>query len=267
MTMVGDAYAAPLVEELRRVPTICRRCTRSAPGERQPIRNINRRCWRPLPQITIINGYGSSETGNMGFGHSQRGAHKDTFELRPGGWCSPRTTPDSSNPARTKWVGWRGPAESHWATSTIAEATRKTFPDVDGQRVVVSGDRGCAGGRWHPAAVRPRLAGGQHRGREGLRRGGRGSAAGTPGGRRRVGGRAGERAMGPGDRRPGRAARGWNADARVTARARAHRSWRGSRRRRSSSSSTGPPAGQRQGRLPVGEEHATSASRQEPIMT
>ena len=31
-----------------------------------------------LPQITLINGYGSSETGNMGFGHSQRGIARRT---------------------------------------------------------------------------------------------------------------------------------------------------------------------------------------------
>ena len=37
-----------------------------------------------LPQITLINGYGSSETGNVGFGRSQRGSEKDTFELREG---------------------------------------------------------------------------------------------------------------------------------------------------------------------------------------
>ena len=37
-----------------------------------------------LPQITLINGYGSSETGNVGFGRSQRGTENDTFEFREG---------------------------------------------------------------------------------------------------------------------------------------------------------------------------------------
>jgi 3-oxocholest-4-en-26-oate---CoA ligase len=32
----------------------------------------------------LINCYGSSETGNVGFGRSQHGKQKDTFELREG---------------------------------------------------------------------------------------------------------------------------------------------------------------------------------------
>ena len=46
---------------------------RSAPAERRPIPKHQRALLELLPQLTLINGYGSSETGNMGFGHSQRG--------------------------------------------------------------------------------------------------------------------------------------------------------------------------------------------------
>ena len=38
MTMVGDAYAAPLIDELQpRTATTCRRCTPSEPAAPQPI--------------------------------------------------------------------------------------------------------------------------------------------------------------------------------------------------------------------------------------
>ena len=37
-----------------------------------------------LPNIILINGYGSPETGSVGFGRSMRDDHKDTFELREG---------------------------------------------------------------------------------------------------------------------------------------------------------------------------------------
>jgi acyl-CoA synthetase (AMP-forming)/AMP-acid ligase II len=46
MTIVGDAYTAPLVGELRRVPTTCRPCSHSRPVEPRPIRNTNGRCWK-----------------------------------------------------------------------------------------------------------------------------------------------------------------------------------------------------------------------------
>ena len=45
------------------------------------------------------------------------------------------------NPVIPKSAGWPGRAEFRWATSTMKQATRKTFPEVDGQRVVISGDR------------------------------------------------------------------------------------------------------------------------------
>ncbi len=86
MTMVGDAYAAPLIEELQpQRSTSCRRCTPSEPVVPQPIPSTSAALLEKLPQLTIINGYGSSETGNMGFGHNQRGSHRETFDLREGG--------------------------------------------------------------------------------------------------------------------------------------------------------------------------------------
>ena len=84
MTMVGDAYAAPLVEELRSgsydlssMYAIGTGGAATNPKHQQALLEL-------LPQITLINGYGSSETGNVGFGRSQRGDQKDTFVLREG---------------------------------------------------------------------------------------------------------------------------------------------------------------------------------------
>jgi 3-oxocholest-4-en-26-oate---CoA ligase len=95
-----------------------------------------------LPQITLINGYGSSETGNVGFGRSQRGAEKDTFELREGalvvsedyGRFLEAGEPDIGYVARA------GRIPLGYFDDPVA--TQKTFPVVDGQRVVISGDRG-----------------------------------------------------------------------------------------------------------------------------
>jgi 3-oxocholest-4-en-26-oate---CoA ligase len=94
-----------------------------------------------LPALTIINGYGSSETGNMGFGRNQVGSHRETFDLREGG------TVVSDD--LTRFVA-AGEPDIGWVVRTgriplgyfdDADATRRTFPVVEGKRVVVSGDR------------------------------------------------------------------------------------------------------------------------------
>jgi acyl-CoA synthetase (AMP-forming)/AMP-acid ligase II len=141
MTMVGDAYAAPLIEELNRadydLASLYAIGTGGAATNPKHIAAILEK----LPQLTIINGYGSSETGNMGFGHNQRGSHRETFDLREGGTLV--------SDDLTRFVA-PGEAEVGWVVRTgriplgyfdDETATCKTFPVVEGQRVVVSGDR------------------------------------------------------------------------------------------------------------------------------
>ena len=136
-----------------------------------------------------------------------------------------------------------------------SEATRKTFPVVDGQRVVVSGDRASL-----EADGTLRLFG-----RDSLvvNTGGEkvfveeveGGAACPSRGRRCAGGRPRQRAVGPGDRgaRPTAPRRRRSTPRRCTRActdaAGAVQGAQGVHLRRQ-----GPPARQRQGRLPVGEK-------------
>ena len=78
MTMVGDAYAAPLVEELGRGTYDLSSLFAIGTGGAATNPKHQAALLEYLPQITIINGYGSSETGNMGFGHNQRGDARRT---------------------------------------------------------------------------------------------------------------------------------------------------------------------------------------------
>ena len=95
-----------------------------------------------LPQITLINGYGSSETGNVGFGRSQHGDEKDTFELREGALVLSEDYSRFLQPGETEigFVARAGRIPLGYFGDEAA--TRKTFPVVDGKRVVISGDRG-----------------------------------------------------------------------------------------------------------------------------
>jgi acyl-CoA synthetase (AMP-forming)/AMP-acid ligase II len=141
MTMVGDAYAAPLIAELRRRPYDLSSLFAIGTGGAATNPKHQRALLELLPQITLINGYGSSETGNMGYGRSQRGEQRDTFELRPGGLVLSEDYRRFLEPGEPEvgWVARNGRIPLGYFDD--AAATHKTFPEVAGQRVVISGDR------------------------------------------------------------------------------------------------------------------------------
>jgi fatty-acyl-CoA synthase len=143
MTMVGDAYAGPLVEELQHCSHDLSSLYAVATGGAATNPRYQRALLDAIPQITLINGYGSSETGNMAFGHSQRGHHSDTFQFREGGLVLSEDYSRFLEPGDPEigWVARAGRIPLGYFDDE--HATRQTFPEVDGQRVVISGDRAC----------------------------------------------------------------------------------------------------------------------------
>jgi 3-oxocholest-4-en-26-oate---CoA ligase len=141
MTMVGDAYAAPLVDELRRGQYDLSSLNAIGTGGAATNLKYQRALLELLPQITLVNGYGSSETGNMGFGHSHGDTRTDTFTLREGGLVLSEDYSHFLRPGERE-IGWAA-REGRIPLGYFddPDATRKTFPEVDGRRVVISGDR------------------------------------------------------------------------------------------------------------------------------
>lgn len=141
MTMVGDAYAAPLIAELRRRPYDLSSLFAIGTGGAATNQRHQDALLELLPQITLINGYGSSETGNMAFGRSLRDDRKDTFERRDGVVVLSEDRSRFLQPGDDEigWVAREGRIPLGYFDD--AEATRQTFPEVDGRRVVISGDR------------------------------------------------------------------------------------------------------------------------------
>ena len=150
MTMVGDAYAAPLVAELRRGvlrPVLAVR--RSAPAGRPPTRNTNGHCWNacrtsPSSTATARRRPATWDSGTASGGNRER-------HLRAAQVGALVVSDDYSRflqPGEQE-VGWVARAgRIPLGYFDDAEATRKTFPEVEGQRVVISGDRA----RWRPTA-------------------------------------------------------------------------------------------------------------------
>ena len=141
MTMVGDAYAAPLVDELQRGDYDLSSLFAIGTGGAATNPKYQRALLESLPQLTLINGYGSSETGNMGFGHSRDGTQTDTFVFSDGGLVLSEDYSRFLQPGEQEigWVARCGRIPLGYFND--ADATRKTFPEVEGQRVVISGDR------------------------------------------------------------------------------------------------------------------------------
>jgi fatty-acyl-CoA synthase len=141
MTMVGDAYAGPLVAELQRGSYDLSSLAIIGTGGAATNRKYQEALLKLLPQLTLINGYGSSETGNMGFGHSRSDTRTDTFTLREGGLVLAQDYSRflSAGEQEVGWVARAGRIPLGYFNDQ--EATRKTFPVIDGNRVVISGDR------------------------------------------------------------------------------------------------------------------------------
>lgn len=142
MTMVGDAYAAPIVEELGRRTYDLSSMFAIGTGGAATNPKHQRALLEYLPQITIINGFGSSETGNMGFGHTQRETPTaETFQLRAGGLVLADDYSRFLDPgdAEVGWAARNGRIPLGYFNDEAA--TAKTFPEVAGERVVISGDR------------------------------------------------------------------------------------------------------------------------------
>lgn len=142
MTMVGDAYAAPIVEELGRRSYDLSSMFAIGTGGAATNPKHQRALLEHIPQITIINGFGSSETGNMGFGHTQRETPTaETFQLRAGGLvlADDYSRFLDAGDAEVGWAARNGRIPLGYFNDEAA--TLKTFPEVAGERVVISGDR------------------------------------------------------------------------------------------------------------------------------
>jgi acyl-CoA synthetase (AMP-forming)/AMP-acid ligase II len=140
-SIVGDAYAGPLVAELDRHSYDLSSLTQISTGGAATNPRYKKAFLDHLPHVIIVEGYGSSETGGMAYGASRHQATTDTFVPAPGGAVISADRSRFLRPGDPE-IGWAartgriplGYFNDRWATE-------RTFPDVAGQRVVVPGDR------------------------------------------------------------------------------------------------------------------------------
>lgn len=141
ISIVGDAYARPTIEALRRKPRDLSSLKRIATGGAFTSDECKQALLELLPGVTIVDGYGASETGGMAYGARTRTRRAPGFSPAAGAivLSADRSRVLVAGDEETGWTARRGRVPLGYLGERAK--TEATFPIVDGQRFSVPGDR------------------------------------------------------------------------------------------------------------------------------
>jgi fatty-acyl-CoA synthase len=141
MSIVGDAYAGPLVEELRRRTYDLSSLGVIGTGGAVTSEQYKVALLDLLPHVTIMDGYGASETGGMAFGPRRKDSRQDGFVPSGGATVVSLDHTRFLEPGDDEigWTARRGRVPLGYLGDR--EKTEATFPLIDGERVSIPGDR------------------------------------------------------------------------------------------------------------------------------
>jgi len=141
ITIVGDAYAKPLIEELRARSYDLSSLQQLATGGAMTSPALKHAFLDLLPHLVVVDGYGSSETGGMAFGASRSGAETQQFLGSDGAvvLSEDRTRVLEPGDDEIGWTARVGRVPLGYLNDP--EATERTFPVIDSRRLSVPGDR------------------------------------------------------------------------------------------------------------------------------
>ncbi|SQD96684.1 AMP-dependent synthetase and ligase [Parafrankia sp. Ea1.12] len=141
MSIVGDAYARPLVDEIRARSYDLTSLVRLGTGGATTSAGLKQALLELLPQLTVVDGYGASETGGMAFGTSTSGRQAHRFRLAAGAAVLSADRSRFLEPGDDE-VGWTARV-GRIPLGYLCDRTRteQTFPLVGGRRTSVPGDR------------------------------------------------------------------------------------------------------------------------------
>ncbi|GIU88553.1 MAG: acyl-CoA synthetase [Acidimicrobiia bacterium] len=145
LTIVGDAYARPLVEELRARAYDLSALRQISTGGATTRADLKEALLDLLPHVIVVDGYGASETGGMAFGASAKDATDRGFRGAGGAVVLSEDRRRILEPGSVE-IGWTA-RTGHVPLGYLddPEATERTFPVVDGVRFAVPGDRATVG--------------------------------------------------------------------------------------------------------------------------
>jgi 3-oxocholest-4-en-26-oate---CoA ligase len=141
MSIVGDAYAGPIVDELRRRPYDLSSLMVLGTGGAATGEQHKDALLELLPHIVVMDGYGASETGGMAYGARTKDSNSTGFAPSAGATVisSDRSRFVEPGEEELGWTVRRGRVPLGYLGDR--ERTEATFPIVDGERVSIPGDR------------------------------------------------------------------------------------------------------------------------------
>jgi 3-oxocholest-4-en-26-oate---CoA ligase len=141
MSIVGDAYAGPLVDELRRRTYDLPELRTIGTGGAATNDRHKEALLELIPHVMIVDGYGASETGGMAFGARSRDHRQEGFSPAAGATVLSADRSRFLEPGEDEigWTARRGRVPLGYLGDR--EKTETTFPIIDGERVSVPGDR------------------------------------------------------------------------------------------------------------------------------
>ncbi len=141
MSIVGDAYAAPMVAELRRRPYDLSSLLVLGTGGAATNELYKTALVDLLPSLMIRDGYGSSETGGMAYGARTQNSNRLGFEPSSGATVVAADRCRFLEPGEEEigWTARRGRVPLGYLGDR--DRTEGTFPIVEGERIAIPGDR------------------------------------------------------------------------------------------------------------------------------
>ena len=142
ISIVGDAYARPLVEELRRGAHDASSLVRIGTGGAMTSVENKAALFELIPDVMIVDGYGASETGGMAYGASTKEVAFSTGHGPAAGalvLSADRSRVLEPGDDEIGWTARRALVPLGYLDDRAA--TEATFPIVDGERYAVPGDR------------------------------------------------------------------------------------------------------------------------------
>ena len=141
MSIVGDAFARRLIEELRRTTYDLASLQTIATGGAVTSEFCKRELLELIPHVTIVDGYGASETGGMAYGATRREGKSRGFAPAAGAAVLSADRGRFLTPGDDEigWTARRGRVPLGYLGDR--KKTEETFPIIDGERVAVPGDR------------------------------------------------------------------------------------------------------------------------------
>jgi fatty-acyl-CoA synthase len=145
VSIVGDAFARPLIEELRRRRYDLGSLQRIGTGGAFTSEACKEALLELIPHVAVVDGYGASETGGMAYGASLGATRARGLAPASGGAVLSADRRRFLAPGEDEigWTARRGRVPLGYLGDR--RKTEDTFPVIDGQRVAVPGDRARLG--------------------------------------------------------------------------------------------------------------------------